>query len=135
VSDDRPFAIKLLVDEDLSPWVAQSLREGGVDAIHLRDRGRLGATDQEVLELPFQEDRVLVTANVGDFEMLASRRELHGGIVLVLDGALRRDEQLVVVRRAAELIGTEQAGGRDMVNRVLRISLDGVEVFEERAAP
>jgi predicted nuclease of predicted toxin-antitoxin system len=89
--------VELLPDENLSPRAAVGLRADGHDVIHLRERGRLGISDPEVLALALVEDRVLVTANVADFRKLAAARDLHAGIVLLLDGALRRDEQLEVV--------------------------------------
>ena len=67
--------------------------------VHLRERGRLGISDLEVLDLAFGEDRILVTANGGDFRKLAAAREIHAGIVLLLDGGLRRDEQFEALRR------------------------------------
>ena len=83
---------KLLLDENLSPRVAKALCVDGVDAVHVRDRGFLGATDAQVLELVYNEDRALVTANVADFVKLARARALHAGIVLVEDGALLVEE-------------------------------------------
>ncbi len=73
MSDVRPRIVKLLIDEDLSPRVAHRPREeDGVDAVHVRDRGQLGALDHEVLEMAFAEDRILATSNVRDFRRLAS---------------------------------------------------------------
>jgi predicted nuclease of predicted toxin-antitoxin system len=129
VSAGRP-PLRLLIDEDLSPTVAQTLREAdGLDAVAVRDRGKLAATDREVMELAYAESRILVTANVADFAVLAAARELHPGIVLLVEGDLLRDEQLVVTRHAVALIEAEAAAGRDMVNRVLRIALDGGHGF------
>ena len=68
------MSVKLLLDENLSPAAAVALIADGVDAYHLRDRGILGATDQELLERAYQEDRVLVTSNVDDFAKLARAR-------------------------------------------------------------
>jgi predicted nuclease of predicted toxin-antitoxin system len=69
VSGDRGQGLRILIDEDLSPWVAQRLRADQLlDAVHVRDRGHLGRTDREVLELALSEDRISGTANVTDFE-------------------------------------------------------------------
>ena len=120
--------VKLLLDENISPWVATVLcAEDGIDACHVRDRNLLGETDRGVLDRAFAEDRVLVTANVDDFVRLARSRELHAGIVLIEDGGLYRDEQLAVVRKAVAMILGE--GGA--VNRVLWIALDGSMSFED----
>jgi predicted nuclease of predicted toxin-antitoxin system len=123
--------VKLLLDENLSPRVAEALRNGGLDAVHVRDRGILGTPDHAVLEAAFEEDRVLVTSNVADFVKLARARELHAGIVLIEDGGLRRDEQLQVIQGAVLVLRAE----RDVVNRLLRIWLDGTTLFEELPAP
>jgi len=91
--------VKLLLDENLSPKVAEILRnDDGLDAVHIRDSGLLEATDPEVLERAYTEDRVLATKNVDDFVKLARARELHPVIILVEDGDLVRDEQLRVPR-------------------------------------
>jgi len=56
--------VKLLLDENVSPRVAEELaRVDALDACHVRDRGLLSATDAEVLERAYDEDRILVTAN------------------------------------------------------------------------
>jgi predicted nuclease of predicted toxin-antitoxin system len=120
--------VKLLLDENLSPKVAEILcKEDGVDACHVRDRGLLAATDGEVLERAYAEDRVVVTCNVGDFVKLARARDLHPGVILLEDGGMARDEQLIALRRGLEIL----RGERELVNRVLRIWLDGTSVVEE----
>jgi predicted nuclease of predicted toxin-antitoxin system len=118
--------VKLLLDESLSPAVAVALVADGIDACHVRDRGILGATDPQVLERAFLEDRVLVTLNVNDFVKLAHARELHAGIVLVGRAGLLRDEQIELIRRVvAEL--TEHGA---MVNELLHVDEDGAMRFE-----
>ena len=54
---DGPVHVKLLLDENLSPRVTLALQADGVDACSVRDRGMNGATDPEVLDLAFREDR------------------------------------------------------------------------------
>jgi len=113
--------VKLLLDENLSPAVAVALRRSGLDVVHVRDRGLRGATDLQVLNAAFDEDRVLATANVADFRKLARSRDLHAGIILIEDGDLLRDEQQSLIVLAVEVIKGEYSQGHDMANRVLRI--------------
>jgi predicted nuclease of predicted toxin-antitoxin system len=122
---------KLLLDENLSQQIAVRLRPEGVDAVHVRDRGLLEASDMGVLACSFREDRMLVTSNVDDFVRLARAVQVHPGLVLIEQGSLLRDEQMEVVRRALALIEAELAGGEDMVNRVFRIWADLTYAFEE----
>ena len=95
-------------------------RENGIDVCHVRDRGLLAASDREVLDRAFAENRVLVTANVGDLLKLARARDLHPGIILLEGGALPRDEQLRLVRAAVVVLG--EIG--DLTNKVLWIAED-----------
>jgi len=122
--------MKFLIDEDLSPKVAERLRvDDGLDVIHVRDRGLLGESDPVILQSAYDEDRILVTANVKDFQRLARARDLHPGIVLVLDGSLSRDEQLALMRKVVTEIAQELLEERDMVNRVLEIAINGESNF------
>lgn len=122
--------MKFLIDEDLSPKVAERLRvDDGLDVIHIRDRGLLGKSDAVVLQRAYDEDRILVTANVKDFQRLARMREIHPGIVLFLDGALSRNEQLALMRKVAAAIAQELSEERDIVNRVLEIEASGESNF------
>jgi predicted nuclease of predicted toxin-antitoxin system len=123
--------MKFIIDEDLSPRVARYLcQEFCFDAIAIRDRGLLGATDPEVLEYAFKEDRILVTANIRDFEKLASAAEIYAGIVLMLDGDLRAAEQIELMAEVVRVLQVEIAAGKELVNRVLYISTSGTARFE-----
>ena len=124
--------MKFIIDEDLSPRVARYLcQEFCFDAIAVRDRGLLGATDPEVLEYAFKEDRILVTANIRDFEKLAAAVEVHAGIVLMLDGDLLAVEQIEVMAAVVRVLEAEMETGKDLVNRVLYISISGNARFED----
>ena len=123
--------MKFLIDEDISPSVARILCEKLlVDAVAVRDRGLLGVSDQEVLEYAFSEDRIVVTANIKDFEKFANSTEVHAGIVFIQEGDLLRKEQIKICFAAVEFIQQEIAVGRDMVNQVLYISIDGSKKLE-----
>lgn len=124
--------MKFIIDEDLSPRVARYLcQEFCFDAIAVRDRGLLGATDAEVLEYAFEEDRILVTANIKDFEKLAAVIEIHAGIVLIKEGDLLATEQIELMAIIVRVLQTEINTGRDLVNRVLYISISGIARFED----
>ena len=128
--------MKFLIDEDLSPKVAERLRiEGGLDVIHVRDRDLLGKPDPVILQRAYDEDRILVTANVKDFQRLARTRELHPGIVLFLAGSLSRNEQLALVYKAVAELEQELLEGRDMINRILEIDENGECNFYDLPLP
>ena len=125
------MSVKLLLDENLSPAAAIALRADGIDAYHVRDRQILGSADHELLERAYEEDRVLATSNVADFEKLAAARELHAGIVLIERADLRRGEQIELLKQIAEALLEHGS----MVNELLRVGEDGSMLFETSPAP
>lgn len=123
--------VKLLLDENITPAAAVALVADGIDAYHVRDRGLEGATDEELLDRAYDEDRILVTLNVGDFEDLVRSRELHAGVVLIERAGLLREEQIDLIKSISASIAEHGA----LINEVLRVSDDGELTFESLAAP
>jgi predicted nuclease of predicted toxin-antitoxin system len=73
--------MKLLVDANLSPRVAEGLRSAGFDAVHVADLGLLTAEDDEIFDRAIEDGRVVITAD-GDFgTMLALRRVANPSVV------------------------------------------------------
>lgn len=123
--------MKFLIDEDISPAIARYLCEQFfIDAVAVRDRGLLGKSDRYVLEYAFNEERILVTANIVDFEKFASLLEVHCGMIFFLEGDLLRQEQMKLIENAVTTIQGELKEGKDMINRVLYISHSGTKFFK-----
>ena len=64
----------------------------------------LGVNDRQILEYAFNEDRILNTANICDFERFANAVEVHAGIVFIQEGDLLRSEQIEICAQAVGLI-------------------------------
>ncbi|WP_199295617.1 DUF5615 family PIN-like protein [Cyanobacterium aponinum] len=93
--------MKFLIDEDISPTIARYLCEQFlIDAVVVRDRGLLGKSDHYILEYALNEERILVIANIVDFEKFASLLEVHCGIIFFLEGDLLRQEQMELMQNA-----------------------------------
>jgi len=65
--------VKLYLDEDISPRVAQALRQQGRDAISSHEVGNDGLPDEAQLHYAAQHERHLVTYNRRDYLILADR--------------------------------------------------------------
>ena len=73
-------AIRLYLDENLSPKIAEQLKLRGIDAVSVRDLGTLGDSDESHLARATRLDRVLVTSDV-DFLRFTAEGINHSGIV------------------------------------------------------
>ena len=79
--------MKLVLDEHLSPTIAEELRRRGHDVEAVTEVGLRGQPDAAVMTWAIGEGRAVVTANYADFRALhdvyLSRGESHSGVVLV----------------------------------------------------
>ncbi len=91
--------MKFLVDNALSPLVAEALRKAGHEASHVRDYGLAAADDSTIFVLAASEERVVVSADTDFGTLFDLRQETRPSVIL-----LRRISQRRPADQAALLL-------------------------------
>jgi predicted nuclease of predicted toxin-antitoxin system len=113
--------IRLYLDEDVHPDLAEAIRRHGFDCQNAAEAGMLGKLDEEQLEYATSQGRCLMSFNVRDFTILAQRwaqaGRPHAGIVVTKQVSRRAFGHLL--GRILQLLNTTTANEMNDLLRYL----------------
>jgi predicted nuclease of predicted toxin-antitoxin system len=82
--------MRFLIDNALSPVVAEGLRQADHDALHVRDLGLAAADDETIFEHADRDQRVILSADT-DFGTILALRNAARPSVILFRGATPRN--------------------------------------------
>lgn len=120
--------VRLMLDEMISSSLVERCWEYDVDALPVRNRGLLNASDIKVWRYAQTEQRTVVTANERDFRNLAFG-SLHHGLLLIPNGA-SRDEQFTYIKTAWNYVAQTNVATPTFANKIACVT-DSLQVALE----
>jgi len=99
------MAIRLYLDEDVDPLLAQVLRDRGVDCLSTHEANNRGLSDPDQMAFATAQGRAILTFNVKDFVPLAQKYSASG-------------------QHHTGIIVSDHLPFRDLLRRILSLLLD-----------
>ncbi len=127
--------MKFLIDNALSPLIAESLRAAGHDAIHVREVGLQAEDDAVIFDRAVTEDRIIISADTDFGFILSSRTAPKPSLLLFRKGAEHRPQlQIELLLINLPSIATALDSGSVVVFERTRIRIRSLPFTSESGA-
>lgn len=115
--------MKFLVDNALSPVIAEGMRKAGIEARHVKDLGMHDAPDLEIFEYAFENDMIIVSADTDFGTLLALRQYAKPSVVLFRNAEKRPALQLSLLLSSLPMLEIDLSVGSVVVFEDNRIRI------------
>lgn len=124
------FRIRFLIDECVSPKLADLSRPNLVDIVHANHRGLRTKDDQVVTRWCVANDHALITNNARDFRRIYNGLEVHPGLVILLPSI-----KTVFIQGLLDKAIDHALALPDIVNTLIEIDAQGMISTTELPLP
>jgi predicted nuclease of predicted toxin-antitoxin system len=92
--------LRFLIDNAISPAVAEGPARAEHDAVHVRDYGMQAATDDAIFDRAEAENRIIVSADIDFATLLAARKVRSPSLVLFRHSSHHRPNDQIALLNA-----------------------------------
>ena len=114
--------MRLLIDECLHESLVGLAHALSIDATHVNHPGLSGQPDWALARRIVKDEFTFVTNNRGDFIQLFGQMDLHPGLIVLIPNVVP------ALQRALLHAALQYSAGKDLVNTVIEVSLEGKTV-------
>ncbi|MEK6642638.1 MAG: DUF5615 family PIN-like protein [Planctomycetota bacterium] len=115
--------MKFLIDQPLSPLLAEWLRGEGHDAYHARERNLSRSADEHIFGIAAEEGRIVVTSDLDFSRILALSGNSRPGLILFRAGNITDVQMLELLRKILS-----QVDGPQLFNSVVVADRDTMRI-------
>ena len=115
--------MRFLVDNALSPKLAEGLRQAGHDAVHLREIGRQSAPDSEVLARALDEGRIIISSDMDFGDLIAASGLARPSVILFRRVERRTNSRLALLLKNLGAIGGDMERGSIVILESTRMRI------------
>lgn len=120
--------MRFLVDNALSPKLAEGLRQAGHDAVHLREIGRQSAPDSEVLARAIDEARIIISSDMDFGDLIAARELARPSVILFRRVERRTNSRLALLLKNLAAISVDLERGSIVILESSRMRIRSLPI-------